>query len=88
MQVAADTQVDELISQLSHLTQPEATGSDDRDGQGGSQTENLIAQVQSTTLTWYCTEYAHWYPDRATQTLHPDAAQCVASLHKVRACFC
>ena len=44
MQVAADTQVDELISQLSHLTQPEAT---DGQADGDSQTENLIAQVQS-----------------------------------------
>ena len=71
VQVAADTQLDELISQLSHLTQPEATGSDE----GGSQTEKLIAQVQSKTLPRCSTQYADPYPDRLT-------SRCTLLLHK------
>ncbi len=59
VQVAADTQVDELITQLSHLTQPEATGSDGQNEEG-SQTENLIAQVSSRIPIGFSSEYADW----------------------------
>ncbi len=86
VQVAADTQVDELISQLSHLTQPEATGSDGQNEEG-SQTENLIAQVQSQTRPSALQHMLSRITSLGRQ-LPPGTSYCIASsAHDASSCW-